>query len=117
MQVTISTSTTKNVPIYNLSISLTSKSSGKPQSITLARSFTEWFDEKGHFVALPFQTLLASNVPVIGKFDPKRATVDVASAVPGEHFTVEELDALIAEGGAAAASGSAAKKGGKRRKV
>lgn len=117
MQVTIATSTTKNVPIYNLTLTLTSKSSSKPQTITLARSFTEWFDEKGHFVALPFQTLLASNVPVIGKFDPKRATLDSGSAVPGEEFTTEELDALLADDGSAQTTGSAAKKGGKRRKA
>ncbi|KAJ4410280.1 hypothetical protein N0V82_009274 [Gnomoniopsis sp. IMI 355080] len=115
--VTIATSTKKNVPIYNLTITLTSKASSKPQNITLARSFTEWFDEKGHFVALPFQTMLASNVPVVGKFDPKRATLDAAPAAPGQEFTVDELDALIAGDDAAATSGSAAKKGGKRRKV
>lgn len=61
--------------------------------------------------------MLASNVALIGKFDPKRATVDAASAAPAGEFTVEELDALIAEDGTAEASGSAAKKGGKRRKV
>lgn len=117
VQVTIATSTKKNVPIYNLTIDITSNSSSNPQSITLARSFTEWFDEKGHFVALPFQTMLASNVAVIGKFDPKRATLDATPAVPGQDFTVDELDALIAGDDAAATSGSAAKKGGKRRKV
>lgn len=58
--------------------------------------------------------MLASNVAVIGKFDPKRATLNAAPAVSGEEFTVEELDSLI---GTAEASGSAAKKGGKRRKV
>lgn len=114
MQVTIATSTKKNIPIYNLTITLTSKASSKPQNITLARSFTEWFDEKGHFVALPFQTMLASSVTVIGKFDPKRATLNAAS---GEEYTVDELDALIAGDGTATASGSAAKQGGKRRNV
>lgn len=58
--------------------------------------------------------MLASNVALIGKFDPKRATLDAA---PEGDFTVEELDALFAGDGTAEASGSAAKKGGKRRKV
>lgn len=61
--------------------------------------------------------MLASNVAVIGKFDPKRATLNAAPAASGEEFTVEELDSLIAGDGTAEASGSAAKKGGKRRKV
>lgn len=61
--------------------------------------------------------MLASNVSVIGTFDPKRATLDSAPAAPEEDLTVDELDALNAADGTAATSGSAAKKGGKRRKV
>ncbi|KAF3769161.1 hypothetical protein M406DRAFT_233897, partial [Cryphonectria parasitica EP155] len=67
----IATSAKKNVPIYNLTITVTPKS-GKPQTFTLSRSFTEWFDEKGHFVATPFQTMLASNISTVGQADPKR---------------------------------------------
>lgn len=125
-QISIATRADKNTPIYHLSITLTPKS-GAPRTLSLARSFTEWFDERGHFVATPFQTVLASNVPAVGRLDPKRAQISPASA---DDFidattTSEDLDALIAGSGSASAAaaptaeatGSSAKKGGKRRKV
>lgn len=117
--ITIATHTTKNVPIYNLTITV-APGSGKPRTIDLARSFTEWFDAAGHFVATPFQTMLASTVPAIGSLDPKRTAVQDAA---GPQYTDEELTAMLAAAGAApedasaTASGSSAKKGGKRRKA
>ncbi|KAI0136376.1 microsomal signal peptidase 25 kDa subunit-domain-containing protein [Xylariales sp. AK1849] len=72
-KISISTSTKKNVPIYNVNIAITSKSGGKPETIELSRPFTEWFDSVGHFVAPPFQTIFATSVPLIAKVDPKRA--------------------------------------------
>ncbi|KAK7744861.1 hypothetical protein SLS53_003094 [Cytospora paraplurivora] len=121
--ITIATHTKKNIPIYNLAISIAPKSGGKPRTIDLSRSFTEWFDAAGHFVVTPFQTVLASTVPVIGNLDPKRANVQQEEAASGPQYTEEELTALLAAAGAtpedanAATSGSSAKKGGKRRKA
>ncbi|KAH8759043.1 microsomal signal peptidase 25 kDa subunit [Diaporthe sp. PMI_573] len=117
--VTIATHTKKNVPIYNLAITITPKT-GSPTTINLSRSFTEWFDAAGRFVATPFQTMLASTVPVIGSLDPKRANVPAAESAP--QYTEEELSAMLAAAGAspddtAEATGSSAKKGGKRRKA
>lgn len=125
-QITISTETKKNVPIYNLNITISSsgKKGSKPQTLTLARSFTEWFDEAGHFVATPFQTMLATTVPVIATLDPKRASSANATSnqTSTGDYTAEELDAILAAGGAddnstAEVTGSSAKKGGKRRKA
>lgn len=69
--VSISSSTTKHVPIYKLVIKTTGKD-GKVKETKIEKSFAEWFDAAGHFVALPFQQMFASNVAVIGKADPKR---------------------------------------------
>ncbi|POS76917.1 microsomal signal peptidase 25 kDa subunit [Diaporthe helianthi] len=118
-QITIATHTKKNVPIYNLAITITPKT-GSPTTINLSRSFTEWFDAAGRFVATPFQTMLASTVPVIGSLDPKRANAPTAESVP--QYTDEELSAMLAAAsassdGTAEATGSSAKKGGKRRKA
>ena len=85
----------------------------------MSRSFTEWFDAKGHFIAQPFQELFASSVPLIARLDPKRvktASHELLDASP------EVLAAVL--GGEAApsvmrASGTdetPAKKAGKRRK-
>lgn len=119
-QVTIATHTKKNVPIYNLTITIAPKA-GKPTTINLSRSFTEWFDAAGRFVATPFQTMLASTVPVIGTLDPKRAGVPMAASA-GPQYTEQELSAMLAAAGAspddtAEVTGSSAKKGGKRRKA
>ncbi|KGQ07624.1 Signal peptidase complex subunit SPC2 [Beauveria bassiana D1-5] len=46
----------------------------KTQTYSLAKEFAGWFDEVGFFVAAPFQEMLASAVPLIGKQDPKRVT-------------------------------------------
>lgn len=122
-QIQIATHTDKNTPIYHLSITLTPKSGGaKPKNLSLSRSFTEWFDEKGHFVATPFQIMLASNVPTVGRLDPKRAQVIGAPTAGQENLTsttAEDLDAMIAGDGAITAetTGSSAKKGGKKRKT
>ncbi|KAG6362245.1 hypothetical protein INS49_010475 [Diaporthe citri] len=118
--VTIATHTKKNVPIYNLTITIAPKT-GSPTTINLSRSFTEWFDAAGRFVATPFQTMLASTVPVIGTLDPKRANAPATQSAPPQ-YSEEELSAILAAAGAspddtAEATGSSAKKGGKRRKA
>lgn len=134
LQVSIATSTQKNVPIYNVKITVTPKGSGsspkkaQSQTIELDRSFTGWFDVQGHFIALPFQTMLATAVPAIGRADPKR--VAAAAASPSEaagsassellEADAATLDALLASSeatGADAAGATAAGKKTKRRKA
>lgn len=104
------------MPIYNLTITVTD--SGSTKTIKLAKSFTQWFDETGRFVVAPFQQMLASSVPTIGKRDPKRVAVsqELLDASP------DVLDAILAssaasEDGNSTAAEPVAKKGGKRRKA
>ncbi|KAH7159878.1 microsomal signal peptidase 25 kDa subunit-domain-containing protein [Dactylonectria estremocensis] len=115
--ISISTSTKKNVPIYNLTVTVTTKDS-KKQAIKIAKPFSAWFDQIGQFVAVPFQEMLASSVPLIGKGDPKRVTVsqELLDANP------DVLDAILAANAATAVGSSTAaevanKQGGKRRKA
>ncbi|KAK4250415.1 microsomal signal peptidase 25 kDa subunit-domain-containing protein [Corynascus novoguineensis] len=127
----VSTATRKNVPEYLVTVEVTRKGAA-PEEIKFARSFTEWFDEAGHFVAAPFQAAFANSVPAIGRADPKK----VATAAKGKEgsdgseeaaaYTPEMLDMLakanVSVVGSAAeeATGSEAaakKKGGKRRKA
>lgn len=90
---------------------------GAPETIELARPFTEWFDVQGHFIARPFQTVFATAVPLIAKADPKR--VQAAAPVPDFlNADADVLDAIAASQftstGAEAASAS---KKSKRRKA
>ncbi|KAJ6783417.1 hypothetical protein PWT90_02227 [Aphanocladium album] len=106
-KIIISTSTKKNVPTYNLAITVEpKKGGGKAQTYSLAKEFAGWFDEVGFFVAAPFQEMLASAVPLIGKQDPKRVKVsqETLDANPGL------LDAVLA------ASGTDSKGSAKQRK-
>jgi signal peptidase complex subunit 2 len=99
--------------MYNMRITTkNAKSTDVISSFELARPFTEWFNEAGFFVPAPFQELLASNVPVVGKADPKR--VKSASQKMFDE-NPELLDAVLASQGDA--TGTDAKSGGKRRKA
>ncbi len=124
-QIKIASSTKKNVPVYNLKITVSPKS-GPSSTVDLAESFTQWFDSQGHFVAVPFQELLATAVPVVGRLDPRRIrsqTQDLLLSSP------DVLDALLAasssppaiktQGSDVKATGAepTPKKGGKRRKA
>ncbi|KIL95333.1 hypothetical protein FAVG1_00069 [Fusarium avenaceum] len=114
-KISISSSTKKNVPIYNLAVTVTDKSS-KPSVHKISKPFTGWFDETGQFVAVPFQELLANSVHVIGKRDPKRVTVssELLGASP------DVLDAILAANATGAETVTAdvtENKGGKRRKA
>ena len=91
---------------------------GQATKIELKRSFTEWFDEAGHFIVPPFQTMLASSVPVIATADPKRAAAPAPAT--SDYATMDQgvLDALAADPASATASGAdAASKTSKRRKA
>ncbi|KAI1754120.1 microsomal signal peptidase 25 kDa subunit-domain-containing protein [Xylaria castorea] len=116
-KLSVSTSTKKNEPTYYVVVEITSKG-GAVRKIEFARSFTEWFDVQGHFIALPFQTMLATTVPPIAKADPKRATaLPPTSAAESDFLNVDAqtLDALAAAESTGAESSAAGKKSKKRR--
>ncbi|KFZ16733.1 hypothetical protein V502_04938, partial [Pseudogymnoascus sp. VKM F-4520 (FW-2644)] len=80
-KIAISTSTKKHTPIYTLTITSQSATAPTATTTTLSRPFADWFDSAGHFVALPFQQMLASSAPAIGKADPGRAGVAAEAAL------------------------------------
>ncbi|KAI8945662.1 microsomal signal peptidase 25 kDa subunit-domain-containing protein [Xylaria longipes] len=118
-KISVSTSTKKNEPTYYVVVEVTPKG-GAAQKIEFARSFTEWFDVQGHFVALPFQTMLATTVPLIAKADPKRAAAALppTSSASSDFLNVDAqtLDALAAAESTGADSSATGKKS-KRRKA
>lgn len=107
-QIEISTAVTKHDPTYNLEITY-SQGSSAPTTIKISRPFSQWFDASGRFVAAPFQEMLASQVPVIGK------------AVSGKVPTVNSVKAAAlqetVEGAASVATGAAVGDKTKRRKA
>ncbi|KAG6042062.1 hypothetical protein E4U41_006183 [Claviceps citrina] len=114
--ITIRTATKKNDPTYYLTV-VTEGKTGGPQELKVSRSFADWFDETGRFVATPFQEFLASSVPAIGRQDPKRVKTvaqDLLQANP------ELLSAVLAGSGSGDGAGSTAtetgENKGKRRK-
>ncbi|KAF4821722.1 Signal peptidase complex subunit SPC2 [Colletotrichum tropicale] len=112
-KINIATSTKKNVPIYNMKITITPKN-GASKTLELSKPFNQWFDSQGHFVASPFQEILATNIPTIGKLDPKR----VQST--SQTYSADVLDALYAEStatGSGSGAEAAAKGSSKRRKA
>ncbi|KAI1094199.1 SPC25-domain-containing protein [Rostrohypoxylon terebratum] len=117
-KISISTTTKKNVPTYNLKITCTPKK-GTPTTIELARSFTEWFDSQGHFIARPFQTMFAASVPVIANADPKRAqTITSAPVADFSNVDAGVLDAIAASQSASTgAEDSSPGKKSRRRKA
>ncbi|KAK4230750.1 microsomal signal peptidase 25 kDa subunit-domain-containing protein [Podospora fimiseda] len=120
----VSTSTNKNDPVYRVTVEVKDKKSGKKEVIKLEKEFREWFDVAGRFVAVPFQSVLATGVPAIGEVDTKRvqgAAESKKNETVTAAYTPELLEALANAGvvGSAgeSASGTDAKKGGKRRKA
>lgn len=115
------------MPIYNVKVTVTPKGSKKAQTIEVERSFTGWFDVQGHFVALPFQTLLATSVPAIGQVDPKRVAATTTTTAPAGSSSnlldadAATLDAVLGSSseatGADAAGAAAGGKKTKRRKA
>lgn len=126
-KITIATSAKKYDPTYNLTVKTPNK------TLTFSRPFAAWFDEQGRFVALPFQQMLASSVPLVGAADPQRVASaegkesgagegagEVKGGVEGagalEGASPEVLDAIL-EASRGVASGAEGKKGGRRRKA
>ncbi|KAK8056276.1 hypothetical protein PG993_001503 [Apiospora rasikravindrae] len=119
--ISIATSTDKNIPIYKMKITVTSKG-GKPNHIELQKSFTEWFDAAGHFIVPPFQSMLATSVPLIATADPKRGAAAATAQEPTSDFVNMDQDVLNAlatgedVGNATSADATSGKKS-KRRKA
>lgn len=72
-QISVASTVTKHIPVYNLVISQSDISIGRDSwnSFEISAPFSRWFDAEGCFIALPFQQWLASEVPVIGDSDPR----------------------------------------------
>ncbi len=90
----------------------------------MSRAFADWFDTAGNFVVPPFQAMLATSIPLIGKIDVKRAAAAAKPAVeaPGQQYSADVLAALAASTSGVEAAGSTPstrgkKSGGKRRKA
>ncbi|KAK8089075.1 signal peptidase complex subunit SPC2 [Apiospora hydei] len=111
----------KNIPIYKMKITVTSKG-GKPNHIELQKSFTEWFDAAGHFIVPPFQSMLATSVPLIATADPKRVAAAATAQDPTSDFVNMNQDVLnaLAAGedvGSATSADATSGKKSKRRKA
>ncbi|KAK0510816.1 hypothetical protein JMJ35_006368 [Cladonia borealis] len=88
----ISSSVTKHIPIYNITVTSTDPT-GRETKTQLSSPFTRWFDADGFFIAKPFQQWLAAEIPLIGQVDRKNA--------PGGEGMVggrEEAMAVVVEG-------------------
>jgi signal peptidase complex subunit 2 len=116
-QIYIASSTKKYEPTYYLKVAILSgdKKNRDRTVLEIARPFAEWFDEAGYFVAKPFQELLATNIPLVGRQDPKRiksASQDLLDANP------DLLDAVLAANAAGESTATPSAKSGasKRRK-
>jgi signal peptidase complex subunit 2 len=120
LQIVIASVSKKSDPTYRLHVMVSPKQ-GEPLNYEIAEPFNRWFDETGLFVAVPFQEMLATAIPAIGKHDVKRvktASQEMLDANP------ELLDAILSASGDASVAAStttaaepAEKKGGKRRKA
>ncbi|MCJ1300798.1 hypothetical protein MMC08_003597 [Hypocenomyce scalaris] len=72
-QVSISSSVTKHIPTYKLTVRYldSSKPTNAWQTLDISAPFTKWFSADGYFVAKPFQDWLAAEAPPIGEADPR----------------------------------------------
>jgi signal peptidase complex subunit 2 len=99
-RIEVSSKTEKYTPIYNLSVT-TVRKGGKRETVSIKKPFNAWFDKAGHFVALPFQQMLASGVKVVGEADPTKVVEGkkkVAKVEDGESKSMDEKWAsLLAE--------------------
>jgi signal peptidase complex subunit 2 len=71
-RIEVSSKTEKFTPIYNLSVTTYGKGEKKGKTVSIKKPFNLWFDKAGHFVALPFQQMLASGVKIVGEADPTK---------------------------------------------
>ena len=70
---TLSSSTTKNKPIYKLKVRYELPKTGKRavDDQVIEGSFTDWFNEHGYLDKKAFRRWLAGNLEVVGHADPE----------------------------------------------
>ncbi|KAI9798860.1 MAG: hypothetical protein M1833_004363 [Piccolia ochrophora] len=71
-------------PTYFVTAQFAAKEKSEPRVIKIQAPFSRWFDSEGHFVALPFQQWLATEIPVVGSADPARLAVAAGKPSQGE---------------------------------
>jgi signal peptidase complex subunit 2 len=116
------TSSRKHSPLYDVTV--TYYKAGQPNvphTIKFSRPFMQWFNEAGHFVALPFQQMFATEVAVIGSLDPTRAIKldsKALSDAPSGTEPLKTVENIHATGLSASEATPTSRKGTKsRRKV
>ena len=57
--------------MYELRVSYTKPGNSEEYTFYIKAPFTRWFTEDGFFQSKPFQQWLATEIPPIGKADPK----------------------------------------------
>ncbi|KAH8150409.1 uncharacterized protein LAJ45_05620 [Morchella importuna] len=71
VKITISTHTEKHSPIYHMKITSVLPGTSGPHTVEEKSSFTNWFDEKGYFVAKPFKAFLQDSIPSLAAKSPE----------------------------------------------
>ncbi|KAI9681168.1 MAG: hypothetical protein M1817_002450 [Caeruleum heppii] len=122
-KIEVQTSVKKHSPVYHVRVryqSLDKKKNSREeaewQTLTLEAPFSRWFDQDGHFVALPFQQWLAEEILVVGRADPSKARAKVDEAHSGPETPDKMMRSIIdetVEGRGSKSSG----KGARSRKV
>jgi len=92
------------MPIYNVKVQ-TKGPDGQTTEVKLARPFSDWVNAQGFFVAQPFQSMLATSVPAIGKYDVKNSNT---SSLENSNLSPEALTASWADLTNEASTGSSA---------
>jgi len=93
----VASKTEKHVPIYNLTVKVFSKGDKEGKTVSIKKPFTQWFDKVGHFVAFPFQQMIATSVKVVGEADPSKV-VEVKKVHDAEDKSMDDKWAsLLAE--------------------
>ncbi|GAB7342502.1 hypothetical protein MBLNU457_g0694t1 [Dothideomycetes sp. NU457] len=114
-QLMISTKTKKFDPVYRLTARYTtssSDSSSAMKEISIDAPVMRWFTADGFFVPKPFQTWLASGIPMVGELDPKNAMADGKGGAQEQTIDPGLLQAAM-DG---FATGTKGVQGGKKRK-
>lgn len=115
--IAIASSVTKNIPVYNLTITIMfSKQETPYKTIKVSRPFTEWFDGTGHFMTCPFQAMIISSVPLVAELNPGQ----VPSIRQNEEISIEGTSSKVNIEPAATETGSrmtSRKKGGKKQNI
>ncbi|CAG8981120.1 hypothetical protein HYALB_00005834, partial [Hymenoscyphus albidus] len=115
--ITIQSKVDKHKPVYRLTVTTKGKD-GKKKVKRVDKAFAGWFDGKGHFVAKPFQQMMARSFEVVGKADPKNAVVEEKKkkVLVDNRSMDEKWASLLAESeGNVAASTATPEKSAKKR--